>query len=130
MQHHPDLNPGDETASARFQEIKESYKGQNSTFGPFLPSLLFFFFVSSSPFLASPVLINDEARKLYNDQIGFHHSDPPPQYHRWGPPPPNPYPTPPPTPPPPPSPPPPVPQGVDPAGGEDQGPGQGLQYVE
>jgi len=54
MQHHPDLNPGDETASARFQEIKESYK----------------------------VLINDEARKLYNDQIGFHHSDPPPQYHR------------------------------------------------
>jgi hypothetical protein len=54
MLYHPDLNTGDEKATEKFVKIKEAYK----------------------------LLINDEERKTYNDQIGFYHSDPPPDYHR------------------------------------------------
>jgi len=54
MQYHPDLNQDDEKAAQRFLEIKEAYTE----------------------------LINDEKRKVYNDKIGFYHSDPPPNYHR------------------------------------------------
>jgi len=54
MLYHPDLNKDNEEATNKFMEIKESYK----------------------------VLINDEKRKIYNDKIGFYHSDPPPEFHR------------------------------------------------
>ena len=54
MLYHPDLNKENEEATNKFMEIKESYK----------------------------ILINDEKRKAYNDKIGFHHPDPPPEFHR------------------------------------------------
>jgi len=54
MLYHPDLNKDNEEATNKFMEIKESYK----------------------------VLINDEKRKAYNDKIGFHHPDPPPEFQR------------------------------------------------
>jgi len=54
MLYHPDLNEGNEVAAKKFMEVKEAYK----------------------------ILVNDEKRKEYNDQIGFHHSDPPPDYRR------------------------------------------------
>jgi len=54
MLYHPDLNKDNEEATNKFMEIKEAYK----------------------------VLVNDEARKGYNDKIGFYHSDPPPDYRR------------------------------------------------
>ena len=54
MLYHPDLNKENQEATDKFMEIKESYK----------------------------ILINDEKRKAYNDKIGFHHPDPPPEFHR------------------------------------------------
>jgi len=54
MLYHPDLNKDNEEATKKFMEVKEAYK----------------------------ILVNDEARQAYNDKIGFHHSDPPPDYRR------------------------------------------------
>lgn len=54
MLYHPDLNKDNKEATNKFMEIKEAYK----------------------------VLVNDEARKAYNDKIGFYHTDPPPDYRR------------------------------------------------
>jgi len=55
MQYHPDLNQAEE-AKEKFLKIKEAYK----------------------------ILNNDEERSAYNDKIGFHHPDPPPDFrHEW-----------------------------------------------
>jgi len=55
MQYHPDLNEA-EDAKEKFLKIKEAYK----------------------------ILNNDEERSAYNDKIGFHHPDPPPEFkHEW-----------------------------------------------
>jgi len=54
MTYHPDLNKDNEEATKKFMEIKEAYK----------------------------VLVNDEKRQLYNNKIGFYHSDPPPDFKR------------------------------------------------
>lgn len=51
--YHPDLNKDSEDAEATFMKIKEAYE----------------------------ILIDDDKRREYNDTIGFHHPDPPPDYH-------------------------------------------------
>lgn len=53
MMHHPDLNQDSPEANEKFLKIKDAYK----------------------------ILNNDEKRKQYNEKIGFHHFDPPPDYH-------------------------------------------------
>eukprot|EP00088_Acartia_fossae_P020679 TRINITY_DN2221_c0_g1_i1.p1 TRINITY_DN2221_c0_g1~~TRINITY_DN2221_c0_g1_i1.p1 ORF type:complete len:285 (-),score=41.18 TRINITY_DN2221_c0_g1_i1:94-948(-) len=53
MMYHPDLNKDSEDAKEKFMKIKEAYK----------------------------VLNNEEERMRYNEKIGFHHHDPPPDYH-------------------------------------------------
>jgi len=56
MMYHPDLNKDSEEAKEKFMKIKDAYK----------------------------ILNNEEARMKYNDQIGFHHHDPPPDFHhKW-----------------------------------------------
>jgi len=54
MLYHPDLNKDNPETVEKFMEIKEAYT----------------------------TLINDEKRKVYNDKIGFYHSDPPPDFKR------------------------------------------------
>jgi len=54
MLYHPDLNKDNPETVEKFMEIKEAYT----------------------------TLINDEKRKVYNDKIGFYHSDPPPEFKR------------------------------------------------
>jgi len=53
MQYHPDLNKDSEEAKDKFLRIKDAYK----------------------------ILNNEEERSKYNDQIGFKHHDPPPDFH-------------------------------------------------
>jgi len=54
MLYHPDLNKGNEDATARFLAVKEAYS----------------------------VLIDDEKRNTYNDSIGWSNPDPPPDFNR------------------------------------------------
>jgi len=57
MLYHPDLNKGDEEATKRFMEVKESYS----------------------------FLMDDDKREEYLDKLGFRHPDPPPDFERkWG----------------------------------------------